>query len=713
MPVLRRRRFAALVVAALLCGATLAAQDRLRAVPGYDCYERLTRAIPAAWTTGAISATWEADSSAFDFRRNGARYRFDVARRTASPIDAAVEDGQHPNGPGAPERGRQYTTAVSPDGRFTATYMDRNVWLRDASGDHAITTDGSVAARIKNGTASWVYGEELDQRTAMWWSPDSTKLAYYRFDESRVLDYYVVLDQTHIQDAVDVEAYPKAGVSNPLVDLFVYDVGSGRTTRVDVRDGRPFEDDVVGYYVYRVAWSPDGRELLFDRTNRHQNVMELTAADPATGRCRVVLREEWPPSWTENHPPMYFLADGRRFVWASERNGWNNLYLYDLSGRLITPLTRASSYEIDEVTAIDEPRGRLFYLARDGANHMTLQLHRVGLDGSDDVRLTDPAFTHRVASCVRALGEGPAVSAGSCGLSPDRRYFVDVFETHDTPPSTRLADTDTGRTVADVATGQTAGFEALGLHPTELFTFRSADGATTLHGLIRFPPNFDASRRYPALVTVYAGPDADSTTASESFAPPSAATGFGFLLVTLNTRAAPGRGKRLLDSIYLKLGQTEIDDLAAGVRALGARPYVDPSRVGIYGTSYGGYASLMALLRYPDLFAAAAASSPVTTWANYDTIYTERYMRTPEENAEGYEAGSPLTYAGNLHGRLLLYYGTADNNVHPSNTLQLVEELQTAGRSYDLQVGPDRGHSGVDPERMLEFFADALHFTGN
>ncbi|MGH9308961.1 MAG: prolyl oligopeptidase family serine peptidase, partial [Vicinamibacterales bacterium] len=183
---------------------------------------------------------------------------------------------------------------------------------------------------------------------------------------------------------------------------------------------------------------------------------------------------------------------------------------------------------------------------------------------------------------------------------------------------------------------------------------------------------------------------------------------YGALIVNLDTRSAPGRGKGVLDQVYLKLGQAEVDDMAAGIRALGSRPYVDTARVGVYGTSYGGYVSLMALLRYPEVFAAASASSPVTAWNHYDTIYTERYMWIPQENKAGYEAGSALTYAKNLKGRLMLYYGTADNNVHPSNMMQLVAALQAAGKSFDLQVGPDRGHSGINTDRMMEFFIENL-----
>jgi dipeptidyl-peptidase 4 len=226
--------------------------------------------------------------------------------------------------------------------------------------------------------------------------------------------------------------------------------------------------------------------------------------------------------------------------------------------------------------------------------------------------------------------------------------------------------------------------------------------------VIHFPSTFDPSKKYPVLMPVYGGPASGSNTARETFVTPSALTEYGFIVVNLDSRAAPGMGKRTLDSIYMKLGQVEMDDMAVGIKALGTRAYIDKSRVGIYGTSYGGYTSVMMLLRYPDLFAAASSSSPVTAWYHYDSIYTERYMWIPQENREGYEAGSAMTYAKNLKGRLMLYYGTADNNVHPSNTMQLIAALQSAGKSFEVQVGPDRGHSGINPDRMMEFFIENL-----
>jgi len=692
-----------------------AAQDRLPSMPGYQQFQTVSAESRNAVVSGALTVTWK-DASTFEYARDGKLYRYDVAKKAAvetgiAPVPQGRGRGGRGGGQGAPARGRQFESAESPDGAFRAVYRDRNLYVVDAKTgtEVAVTTDGSEEARTKNGTASWVYGEELAQRTAMWWSPDSRKLAYYRFDESKVPDYYLQLDQTKIQSRLDVEAYPKAGVDNPIVELFVYDMAAKKSTRVDVRDGEPFTNDVVGHYVYRVAWSPDGSELLFNRTNRRQNVLEFTAANPDTGATRVIIREEWPTGWIQNSPALTWLDDGRRFIWESERNGWNNFYLYDITGKLLGPITTHTSFEAGGLVKVDEAANVVFYTARDGDNHLKVQLHRVGLDGKGDIRLTDPSFHHQVGGCLSSAtarsvgGPGP-----SCGISPDNRLFVDVYQSHDTPPATRLVDAGSGSVVAELAKSDLTKFESIGLEKAEMFTYLAADGKTTLRGLIHFPSTFDPSKKYPALLSVYGGPGSASSTARETFVTPSALTEYGFLVLNLDTRAAPGRGKRTLDSLYMKLGQTEIDDLAAGVKALWSRPYFDKDRVGTYGTSYGGYASALLLLRYPDVFAAASASSPVTAWDHYDTIYTERYMWIPQENKEGYSAGSAMTYVNNLKGRLLLYYGTADNNVHPSNSLQLIRALQQAGKSFEVQVGPDLGHTGINQGRMMEFFIENL-----
>jgi dipeptidyl-peptidase-4 len=499
---------------------------------------------------------------------------------------------------------------------------------------------------------------------------------------------------------VDAEPYPKAGAPNPVVDVLVYDVETKTTTRADIRDGKPFDDEVVGHYVYNVSWSPDGKELLFHRTNRRQNVLELAACDPATGRCRVVVREEWPTGWVENNPPMEFLEDGKRFLWTSERNGWKNLYLYDLSGKLLATLTD-HPFECGRVVRVDEKAGVVDYLARSGDNPHKVQLHRVGLDGKRDRRLTDQAYHHAVH------------------IAPDGKHFIDVAQTHDAPPVTRLACAEEaagsaghgeGCVLDELSRSDLSKFESLGLRKVELLKFTAADGKTDLYGTLHFPSNFDPWKKYPLLVSVYGGPLPGTMggASRETFTTPSGLTEYGLLVATFDARSGSGRGRRNLDAIYQKLGRAEIDDQAEGVKSLWDRPYLDKARVGIHGTSYGGYASIMCLLRHPDVYHAACASSPVTDWRNYDTVYTERYMWTPQGNKAGYDAASAMTYADKLEGRLMIFYGTADNNVHPSNAMQLIQALQRAGKSFDVQVGPDRGHSGIGIDRMMEFFIETL-----
>ena len=679
-----RRQLAA---ALLLLAAPLAAQSRLPEMPGYEQWRRVSPLINSSIQSGALTVSWADDGRSFEYTQGGKRYSFDVSRRTAIELGAppARQAGGFGGGPG---RGRQFDSAVSPDSTLKAMYRDRNLWLgnTDGSNERQLTTDGSVEKRIKNGSASWVYGEELNQSTAMWWSPDSRKLAYYRMDETDVPDYLLQLDQTKLYSSLYTEAYPKAGFPNPGVEIFVHDVASGRATKLDIRSGQPFVDATVGHYVYGVTWSPDGNELLINRTNRHQNIMELAACSPQTGACRTVVREEWPTGWLENSPTRQFLADGKRFIWASERTGFRNYYLYDLSGKLLTTLTN-HPFEVGAIVRVDERANTLWYLARSGDNHMKMQLHRVGLDGRNDRRLTDPALNH------------------SASVSPDGRHVVDVAQTHKDAPVTRLLDA-TGKVIATLAETNLAKYDSLGLKRVELFTFKAADGTTDLHGMVHFPSNFDPNRRYPLLVSVYAGPATNG--ARETFTLPHQLTEFGFLVVTMDSRSAAGRGRRFLDQIYLKLSQVETDDQAAGIKALRMRPYVDGSRVGIFGTSYGGTTSGMALLRHGDVFQAAASSAAVVDWRQYDTIYTERYMRTPQENPEGYDKGDMSKFVSGLTGRLMIYYGTGDDNVHPNNQMAFIKALQDARKSFEVQVGPDRGHSGVNQERMMEFFIESL-----
>jgi dipeptidyl-peptidase-4 len=695
------------IIFSILFAQCALAQDRLRAMPEYERYQRISRAIPTSVRQGALNVRWAEDGKSFEYQKQGTRFRFDLAARKAIEIGAGgdtqpttMPDGLHPRRrPTGVARGRQASSALSPNGKLKAFYRNRNLWISDAAGDNErqITTDGSDKTRIKYATASWVYGEELDQTTAMWWSPDGSKIAFYRFDESKVPDYFLPLNQAKLQDTLDVEPYPRPGDPNPVADLFVYDLHSKATTQLDVRDGKPFDDSVVGHYVYNISWSQDGSELLFYRKNRLQNVLEFVAADPATGKCRVIVHEAWPGSWIDNLPVMQFVGDGRRFIWSSQRTGFRNFYLYSIKGELLAVLT-SHEYEVEDISRVDEVHNTLFYTAHDGDNPMKLQLHRVSLDGASDQRLTDPAFHHVVS------------------VSPSGEYFIDAAQTHDTPPTTKLMavahsnpdqNTSTAPSlVEELASSDTSSFEKLRLHKVELFSFKAADEETDLYGMLHFPSNFDPAKKYPLLISIYAGPQTNG--ARENFTLPNAITELGFLVATLDSRSAAGRGKKILDSIYRKLGQVEIDDQAAGVRALCQRPYIDRHRVGIFGMSYGGFASAMCLARYPEVFRAASSSSAVTDFRNYDSIYTERYMGLPSDNKEGYDATRIMNFVEHMSGRLMLYFGTADNNVHPSNSLQLITALQRAGKSFDLQVGPDLGHTPLRQERMMEFFIQNL-----
>lgn len=717
---------------AVVTVTSVGAQDRLPSMPGYAQVQKMQAVERTAIVSGAINPTWSEDGRTFTYAYGGKLHSYDPVSTTDTVTGDAPAAGRRggrrgvgrggsgrgggrgrggqggrgaatlPNGRPNPcpaetlQRGRQATCAPSPDGTMKAYYRDRNLYVSraDGSGEVAITTDGSAATRIKYGVASWVYGEELSQRTAFWWSPDGKRVAFYRFDESKVKDFYLPMHQTDVQDTLDVEAYPKPGTDNPVADVLVYDVASKKTVRLDVRNGQPFGNDVVGYYVWDIAWVPDSSAVLLDRANRRQQVVEFTSCSPTSGACRVIVHEAWPTGWLNTDTGVspsfgpYWLADRHRFIWQSERTGWANYYLYDLDGGLVAPLT-TNSFEAARIVKVDEGAGVLYYMARDGDNYLKLQLHRVGLDGKWDVRLTDPRFTHTAT------------------LSPDDRYIVDVYQTHDQPPATQLLG-ESGHVLAQVARSDMTEYDRLGFRRAEQYTYLAADGKTRLFGQISFPSNFDPAKKYPTLVSVYGGPVLVSNVPTENFAGPNLTCEYGFLVVQVSYRGVPGLGKRAADALYLKLGQTEIDDMAAGIRALWNRPYFDQNRVGIYGSSYGGYTAVMELLRHPDVFAAASASSPPTDWQNYDTIYTERYMWIPQENKEGYEAGSAMTYAKDLTGRLLLYYGTSDNNVHPSNSLQLIQALERAGKSFEVQVGPDLGHSGVNRQRMMEFFIENL-----
>ena len=514
---------AALTGVAIL-SAVVGAQDRLKTMPGYEQYLRMSKEIPAAVKMGNLPVVWKDGGKAFEYTKDGKTWRFDVATKAATEIPATDAAPAAPGGRGGfgggPARGRQVESVESPDKTLKAVYKNRNLFITDAAGgnESAVTTDGSEKDRIKYGTASWVYGEELAQTTAMWWSPDGAEarlLPVRREQGARLLPAagpdealqqggHRGLPEGRRAEPGGGSLRVRRGVEEPASRSTCATAGPSRTTSSATT-------------CTACRGRRTGRSSLFTRANRRQNILELTAANPETGVCRTIVREEWPTGWVETSPTQVFLKDGRRFIWASERTGWRNYYLYDLSGTLITPLTRYTTFEAANLVKVDEDAKVVFLMARDGDNFLKQQLHRVGLDGKRDVRLTDPAFNHAVGSCMAGgggRGGGPPAGpggAGACGISPDNTYAVVVYQTHNTPPATRLIDAVSGKVVAELAASDLTKYNELGLKKAEMFTYLAADGKTQLRGMISFPSNFDPSKKYPALASVYGGPASAAT----------------------------------------------------------------------------------------------------------------------------------------------------------------------------------------------------------
>ena len=543
------------IIATLFTAATVA-QDRLKTMPGYAQYERMSREIPSAVKSGALGDHLEG-SATFEYMRDGKRYRYDVATKSATEVSRDRDGGQL--SPGADEGARRRaaaksTSAESPDGKLKAFYRDRNLWLSDAAGGNetAITTDGSEKDAIKYGTASWVYGEELSQTTAMWWSPDSTKIAYYRFDEQKVPDYFLQMDQTKMQSTRRYRSVSESRRAKP----------DGRSVRVR----RGHEDSRRGSTCATESRSTTPSSATTSTTSPGRPMAPSCSSIAPTAartswnslppirrpaRRRVIVREEWPTGWIENNPTMH-VPQGRQALHlgiVSETAG-RILYLYDLSGSLIAPLTTHTTFEVGSLVKIDEAAGVMFYTARDGDNYLKLQLHRVGLDGKGE-RAPDRSGVPSQRRQVYAAGARPRPPSGwRSQAAAASRPTTSISSTSirrttcRRPPASSMRRP--ARSVAELAESDLTKFAALGLKKAEMFTYKAADGKTTLHGTIQFPSTFDPAKKYPVLVErlrragVGEQHRARDVHHAERDRPSTA-----FSCVNLDSRAAPGQGKRV------------------------------------------------------------------------------------------------------------------------------------------------------------------------
>jgi dipeptidyl-peptidase 4 len=682
-------RFSRLTLLTSLVGLSVLSfgQDRWPLMPGYKEMQA-GNASGRDWKLSPLRGNW-VDGTKYQFEDLTGKKVFDVKTGKTTAVGGRL-DLPLPTPQRQPERGRQWDTVKSADGTKTAVYRDGNVYLQVGEKETAITTAGNVDRKIKFGTGSWVYGEELDQTDAMGFSPDGRWLWYYGFDDNDVPLYYLTMGQRNQYTTLDIEAFPKPGTGNPKVDLYVCDTKTEQSKKVQVRDGDYSNE--IGHYVYGISWLTDSSELLFHRMDRRQKQREICAYDPAKATVRKVDREENAAGWVE-FGPVADLQAGRvrqnreyksTFLYLSEDDGYLNIWRMNVKAGLRTQVTK---HKADVVGFIGEFGDSLIYQVADGKTPYHHQVYKSKLDGTQPKRLSDPNY------------------ATSASVSPDNKYIALTYQTDSEAPFLRIVDMN-GKVVGSP---ETKTFEApAGDHRSvRWFSYPSLDGSMTLWGKVHLPSTYQAGQRLPVLFSVYGGPSGWGAGAMR-FERPNALSEAGFAIVEVYQRGGSGRGRDFRQALYRKFGIVEIDDMAAAATALKTQPWADATKVGIYGTSYGGYSSAMCLLRYPDLFQAASASSAVTDWRLYDSTYTERYMDLLENNLAGYDAGSCMTYAKDLKGWLMIYYGTADNNVQPSHAYQLSDALQKAGKFHEMQVGVDRGHTGLNLARMMEFFTERL-----
>ncbi|HEX4498921.1 MAG TPA: DPP IV N-terminal domain-containing protein [Thermoanaerobaculia bacterium] len=572
----------------------------------------------------------------------------------------------------------------SPDGKKIAFVRDLDLYVLDVATTEEIrlTDDGRENTTL-NGTNDWVYGEEIWSREprAYWWSPDSTHIAYYHFDE-RSVGIYSLLNAAPLYPEIVLQKYPDAGTTNPQVKIGVVDLGTSRTTWMQTGDPNA--------YLARLEWTPRGDAVAIQRLTRDQKRLDLLRCQIGDGACSAVLSENW-RTWINLGRDFRFLPDGR-FLWGSERSGWRRLYLYDGDGALVRPATP----EGWAVTALDT-------VADDGTWALVTAFPTAGLGPID-----------RKVARVRLDGTEPAweVLTPEAGwhqalASPRTGSWVHAWSDANTPPRSELRLAG-GKTVA--LPSLPAKLDATALPKWEFLTIPGPDGSKLPARLLK-PASFDPTRRYPVIVYHYGGPGSQEVNNNWG------ARGVwhklmaqrGFAVLTVDNQSSLFFGKQGEDRDYRRFGTVNLAGQLAGVAYLKTLPWVDASRLGLWGWSGGGSNTLYCILNRPGVWKAAIAGAPVTDWKLYDSIWTERYLDRPQDNPDGYRDSAPLTYAANLKDHLLIVHGLADDNVHPQNTIQMSDAFIKAGRQFEQAFYPGQKH-GFRPAESRHFYQRAADF---
>jgi dipeptidyl-peptidase-4 len=581
-------------------------------------------------------------------------------------------------------RGREEEPSLSPDGALVAFVRANDLFVVEVARprERALTTDG--APDVLNGKLDWVYQEEIYGRgtfRAYWWSPDSSRIAFLQLGEKGV-PRYTIVDDIPYHPEVETYPYPKAGDPNPTVRLGVVSAAGGRPRWIDT--GRYAADHLI----CDVGWSPDARQVVFQVQDREQTWLDLDFADAAGGPPRTVIKET-SKAWVEDPGSPRWLKDGT-FLWSSERTGFKHLYHYRRDGTLVRQVTDGR-WEARTLHGVDEAGGWIYFSGTE-RSPVGGDVYRVRLDGSGFQRISAAPGTHTAA------------------FNPSFTLYIDTWSDLTTPPQVRVhrADGTEARTVHADPVKALAEYR---LSKPALLQVKARDGFVMEAMMIK-PPDFDPSRKYPLYQHTYGGPHSQSVRnawGGTSYLYHQMLAQKGIVVWICDNRSASGKGIESTWPAYMRLGETELRDIEDGLAWLRSQGFVDGSRIGINGWSYGGFMVSYALT-HSKSFAMGISGGTVADWRDYDSIYTERYMKTPEHNPDGYKRAAPRFAAKDLHGQLLLLHGAIDDNVHPQNTMQLAYELQKEGKPFRLMLYPKSRHGVTEPPLVKHLRATMLDF---
>ena len=587
--------------------------------------------------------------------------------------------------------GKQRLTTLSPDGTKVAFVRDNNLYYMDLESqtEHQITTDGKMNAII-NGTTDWVYEEEFAITQGFYWSPDSKRIAYYRFDESKVKEFTMQMWGGLYPDNYTYK-YPKAGEDNSVVDIYIYSLGNNRSMRLNTGS----END---QYLPRMQWTQDPNTLAFMRMNRLQNKMELLLADASTGKIKTLYTEE-DKAYVEVPETWKFLADGKSFLITSEKDGFNHIYLYGMDGQLIRQIT-SGNYDVVDICGIDEKNQKIYYRSHE-SGAINTDLYVIDFKAKKKVCMNHP-LEGEVARIVKEfpsqhLDNGKMLLGSySANFSEGCKYYISIFSDANTAPVYTLHDAK-GKLIKVLQDNEALQqrLAEFGREQKEFGTLKTSEGVELNYYIIK-PSNFDESKQYPLFFYVYGGPGNQQVTNSYGWSDYNwfrMLAQKGYVVACFDGRGTGGRGAEWKKMTYRNLGHYECIDAIETAKWFGKKPWIDESRIGIFGWSFGGYLSSLCILKGNDVFKSAIAVAPVTTWRYYDNIYTERFLQRPQENPAGYDDNSPINYANMLKGNYLLVHGTGDDNVHFQNALDLVTALEKADKQFEFRVYPNKNHS--------------------